>query len=194
MMDDITKMDVFYESAKSGFEDNWSDQREADIHKIITELKMVKCIDDNHEIGYQSIKSLVFGLVAARDFNFMTTRFKYENYANNQKIVGNVLYSIPEDHPFYVPTKKKHVRCAHFAMGLILSVNNDDIKNNQVRVCEVLTMDLGGSFPKWILKKIAPFLVVRAKRLVEKKLDPEETLKKREKNNFKKDYEPLFTN
>ena len=119
---------LYYKYLEPLFDDIWNDKVDSD--KLTTECRIVKAIDPDHAVMYESSDS-GFWAIASRDYVTVKTRFMEKDYhfgdAHYEVISGDLSYSVPEkligdseDHPFVQSVKHKHVRAKIITFGYVL--------------------------------------------------------------------------
>lgn len=186
-------LDQYYKYSENGYNDVYDKTYEND--DKCTEIYIKKLIDDDHQIVYCSNPS-GFWIIAARDFTYMRSRFKVDNYTYNnckyQTIVGVMAYSVNDDHPFNVPIKPDHVRGRVITSGYVLSQTAEQKQNNQMQVAYILAMDPAGMIPQYIVNQFAPKKGMKIKHFEENWKNIKATMQSRKANDFKKDHKALF--
>eukprot|EP01084_Bolivina_argentea_P010993 20533_1 len=185
-------IEFYYKSSECGYDDVYIHALE--MEKDTTEINIRKLIDKDHQIVYSSSNS-GFWVISSRDFTYMRTRFKLKNYTFKNKkyktIVGNVGYSVAENHPFNVPVKKDHVRATIILSGYVLSVP-EDFEDGKMKVCYILAMDPGGMIPSWIVNQFAPAKGMNVAKFASDWEVFTKIMKKREESNWEKQHKELF--
>ena len=155
---------------------------------------IIKLIDNNHQICHAAYKSGYDWIIASRDFVYIKTRFirKNNNKYKYDKIVGSFSYSIDDNHPFNVETKKDHIRAKIVLHGYILTQTLQQKKDKKMQVTRVFCMDTCGMIPKWFSNIFAPSKGMKVEKFRKNWPKIKETMKLRKDNNFKKDHQPLF--
>lgn len=159
MKAELSEIDFFYNFIECGYNDNnLTEEMQKD--PLCTESRIVKLIDHNHQIIHSSHDS-GFWIVSPRDFCAMKIRWKESDYKVDnviyKTIIGSLLYSIKEDHPFNTNPKPKHIRGHINKYGYILSQTEEQYDNGEVTVIFVNALDPCGSLPipQWIKNKLA---------------------------------------
>ena len=122
-------IDLYHKYLECGYDDAYI--KSVKNEKNTTENRIVKMVDIDHQIVYNSSNS-GFWIIAPRDFVYIRTRFKETDFqfgdSTYSTVNGSLAYSVDENHPFNVPTKKDHVR-AHLTMSgyvlRLLAVNTN---------------------------------------------------------------------
>lgn len=121
-------VELFYKYMEPAFDDIRDLKLETD--KLTTESRIVKAIDPDHAIVYESADS-GFWIIASRDYVNVDTRMMEKDFkfgdAHYEAISAELAYSVPEkllgdseDHPFVQPVKNKHVRANIMTFGYVL--------------------------------------------------------------------------
>eukprot|EP01084_Bolivina_argentea_P182665 315316_1 len=136
-------IDDYYEFTESGYNDVY--EWEALCDKMCTENRAVKCIDIDHDIVYGSYDSGMF-VISPRDFCYVRARSRIYGYKGpddkKYDVSLTLCYSVDDKHPFFVKTKKKHVRGILKYSGYIFVKDLDD--PTQCRVFYIVYLDPAG--------------------------------------------------
>eukprot|EP01084_Bolivina_argentea_P010992 20530_1 len=184
-------IEFYYKSSECGYDDVYIDaMKDSDT----TENNIRKLIDKDHQIVYLSNKS-GYMVLSPRDFTYVRTRFKLKNYTFKNKkyktIVGNMGYSVPENHPCNVAVKKNHVRATIILSGHVVSVP-EDFEDGMMKVCYILAMDPNGMIPSWVVNQFACKKGMNVKNFAPNWEGIQKRMKKREESNWEKQHKVLF--
>ena len=164
-------------------------------------MKILKCIDPNHQLIYSSFKSSNYESkyidIYPRDFLYIQSRFKLDSYQSPfdgeefDIVNGSLCYSINYGHPFYIDPPKDIIRGNIIYGGLILS----SLDYNSFNVTYILCMDYCGYIPYFINNNfILPYKANELKMFKHSwHRNVANTKHKRKDNQFKdKKLEPVF--
>ena len=190
------EIELFYQYNECGYNDVYIQHMKNDPN--CTEIRIIKCIDNDHQNMYMSTDAGNLIPIAPRDFTNIRSRWKMNNCMvhneNYKKIVGTLLYAVGDNHPFNVKVKEKHIRGKIIHFGFILSQTEEQENKKQMNVCYVVAVDLCGLIPGWIVNKAVLSKGMQIKRFP-KFWNEEMTtiLKNREQNGWKKNHQPLYS-